>query len=591
MSSNLINSSDVNKQTPRQTQGIEKTIYIGVFFDGTNNNKFQVTMGKYFRLKQENESTSMTAKDRRSFGLNGDDCDTDKWFVEDSIHSADIYDHPNTLDANLAKGKTGRGNVAELPDESNNNDVVKGKKLYANILEAYKSGDSEKIKEGKGASAQGVETYTNVAILEALYAPPFCSSGDYFPLYIEGAGTDMNLSSSTPVSRAKGLLNGTGSTGVEAKVQKAISAIRNICYRYTAPSDIDNLNIHISTYGFSRGATEARMFAYHTSNKFDLFKDLAGFEKIKEVVLDFVGLFDTVSSEGGNFSNDVDDLKLWGINHATAVLHLCAMDEFRSNFALTDIENCIGSCGTELFLPGCHTDIGGGSSIGLENGITKINSEIEYTYYSVNISTERHFMRLYDPCSEMKQVSVATLNEMGWIDISSFINLDRVSRVDDEYIEKAGGAYKTDTVNIEAIHRNVQIRQYVKPGYSVIALNLMHSKAQKFFKPIPKGYQLPNDANNLLRTCYNKWESYINSNGRKKVLLSNEEYKALRRDYLHISMNDGIVGGHGATDNKVVNGPNFKKIANTSDKLIMRLVYTGSKGGGSKYMDELKYKD
>lgn len=586
MSSNIINSSDVNKQTPRQTQGIEKTIYIGVFFDGTNNNKFQVTMGKYYRLKQdkERESTSMTAKNRLSFGL---DSGTDKWFVEDSIHTADIYDLPNTIDVNLAKGKTGRGNVAETPNEGNNN-VVKGKKLYESLLESYKSGDSEKIKEGKGASAQGVETYTNVAILEALYAPPFCSSEDYFPLYIEGAGTDMDLtSSSTSVSRANGMITGTGSAGVEAKVQKAISAIRNICYRYTALSTIDNLNIHISTYGFSRGATEARMFAYHTRKKSDLLKNLAGIEKVKEIALDFVGLFDTVSSEGGNFSNDVDDLKLWGINHAKDVLHLCAMDEFRSNFALTDIENCIDSCGTELFLPGCHTDIGGGSSIGLENGITKINSEIEYTYYGVNFSTERHYMRLYNPRSEMKQVSVATLNEMGWIDTSRFVNLDRMSNVGDEYIEKSGGAYKTDTVNIEAIHRNVQIRQFVKPGYSAISLNLMHTKAIKFFRAIPKAYQLSNDQNNLLKICYNRWKGDISSCGRRIASLSNAEYRALRGDYLHISMNEGIVGGHGATDNKVVNGPNFKKIAKSSDKLIMRLVYTGSQGGGSRYMDEL----
>lgn len=585
MSTGYTDATNINKNDSQQSQGTEKTIYIGVFFDGTNNNKFQVTMGKYFRLKQDSESASMTAKNRLSFGS---DSGTDMWFVEDSIHSADIYDLPYTLDGNLAKGKTGRGNVAEMTNEGSNNDVVKGKQLYENLLEAYKSGDSEKIKEGKGASAQDVETYTNVAILEALYAPSFCSSDDYFPLYIEGAGTDMNLtSSSLSVSRANGMMTGTGSAGVEAKVQKAISAIRNICYRYTALSTIDNLNIHISTYGFSRGATEARMFAYHTRDKSDLLKNLAGIEKVKEVVLDFVGLFDTVSSEGGNFSNDVDDLKLWGVNHATAVLHLCAMDEFRSNFALTDIENCIGSCGTELFMPGCHTDIGGGNSIGLENGITKINSEIEYTYYSVNVCTERHFMRLFNPSSEMKQVSVSTLNEMGWIDTSSFVNLDSVSSVSDEYIEKAGGAYKTDTVKIEAIHRNVQIRQYVKPGYSVIALHLMHSKAQKFFKTIPAGYQLPYDANNLLRACYDKWKGYINSNIRKIVSLSNEEYKALRRDYLHISMNDGIVGGHGATDNKIVNGPNFKKIANTSDKLIMRLVYTGAQGGGSRYMDEL----
>lgn len=40
--------------------------------------------------------------------------------------------------------------------------------------------------------------------------------------------------------------------------------------------------------------------------------------------------------------------------------HICAMDEFRENFALTDVGEKVPENSLELFLPGCHSDIGGG---------------------------------------------------------------------------------------------------------------------------------------------------------------------------------------------------------------------------------------
>ncbi len=40
--------------------------------------------------------------------------------------------------------------------------------------------------------------------------------------------------------------------------------------------------------------------------------------------------------------------------------HICAMDEFRENFALTDVGENVPENSLELFLPGCHSDIGGG---------------------------------------------------------------------------------------------------------------------------------------------------------------------------------------------------------------------------------------
>ena len=607
--SGTTDADNVNKGEQLQSECIEKNIHIGVFFDGTNNNKFQVMMGKYFRMNEDKKSLSKTAKDRLDFGVSNDN---DRWFIEDSVHSADQYSTPTFIRDGKSNGNTyGQGNIADVPNDDKEN-IAKSQNLYRQILKAYKNGDDALINSGsKGANAQDVETYTNVAILEALYCPFIPEGDDYYPIYIEGAGTDMDLTDNSKIftSRTKGLMKGKGRTGVEAKVEKAIQAIRNICAKYLFQSSISVITVHLSTYGFSRGATEARMFSFHTRKKEDLFSGKEECEgkrdgtskankkglpdsivkKVKSCTLDFVGIFDTVSSVGDHFDDDVKTLTLWGIDHAVSVLHLCAMDEFRSNFALTDIENCISSCGTELFMPGCHTDIGGGFSIGLEKGSIKIISQIDFIVPGTmrTTMTERHFMKLYNPQSDMEQIGVNMLDEMGWIEKEQFLN--SVDEVSDVEVENAGGAYQKNISRglANMIYTNIEIRQYVKPGYSNIALNLMHKKSGDF-KPMPKAYQIPH-TDSILIKCYNNWLNQISGCGRKMATLTNNDYQKLRRDYLHISMTDAMVGGRGLTDNQLVNGPTLKNIPNTFDKLITRRVYKGTQNGGFTFMDELSF--
>lgn len=599
MATNSTNAEQTNKKDLIQVQLTKKVIYIGVFFDGTNNNKFQVTMGKYFRTKANQDSKLKTAKDSLDFGYANS---TDKWVVEDSFHSAEIYQtQNNNFSDNTSDDKRyGNGFAIGMPNNNaiinKNENTNESLELYNSIVQAYKKGEIEKVKTGEGAASQGVDTYTNVAILEAIYAPKECPSEDYYPIYIEGAGTDMDLTdnSNISLSRNQGLINGTGSTGVNAKVQKAIIAIRNICFRYTSQSLIESIELHICTYGFSRGATEARMFSFHTRDKNDLCGAYSN--KVSSVNLDFVGLFDTVSSVGTDFSDDVDSLNLWGINHAKSVLHLCAMDEFRDNFALTNIENCISSCGTELFMPGCHTDVGGGFSIGLESDRVMIytrEDEIGVNYLAFPHcnyikSSEYHLMHLYGPRSIIIKLGVDTLHDMGWIDRDN--NLNYIDGASDSDIETAGGAYQINNIySVRKQYTNVEIRKYVKPGYSNIALGLMHSKSTNFFLAIPTAYQLPSD-NTLFKRCYEKWAEEIESNGRRLATISNEDYQQLRRNYLHISMTEtGFIEGSGVTGNKYVNGPHFKNRKGSTDKLIMRKVFNGVEKGGFTYMDDLNF--
>ncbi|MBV6881793.1 hypothetical protein AXA65_17090 [Chryseobacterium sp. FP211-J200] len=80
--------------------------------------------------------------------------------------------------------------------------------------------------------------------------------------------------------------------------------------------------------------------------------------KVNHINVRFLGLFDTVSSYGLFHDNDVQDLSLDAVNKAQKVVQLAAADEYRKNFALTNIKNA-GFKGIELYLPGVHCDVGG----------------------------------------------------------------------------------------------------------------------------------------------------------------------------------------------------------------------------------------
>lgn len=80
--------------------------------------------------------------------------------------------------------------------------------------------------------------------------------------------------------------------------------------------------------------------------------------QVNNIAIRFVGLYDSVSSYGLFFDNDVDDLGLTAINKARKVVHFSAADEYRKNFALTNIIST-GFKGVALSLPGVHSDVGG----------------------------------------------------------------------------------------------------------------------------------------------------------------------------------------------------------------------------------------
>ncbi|HJV75985.1 MAG TPA: DUF2235 domain-containing protein [Noviherbaspirillum sp.] len=138
-------------------------------------------------------------------------------------------------------------------------------------------------------------------------------------------------------------------------------------------------NIYVSMFGFSRGATKARVFSNWFNWLCMLDAELCGSASPSlgtiPVTVDFLGLFDTVASVGlaaampfvdGHqaWADAESSLKIPGdIGPAPArCLHLVSGHEIRRSFPLDSIrfksgmpDNC-----TEIVFPGVHSDVGGG---------------------------------------------------------------------------------------------------------------------------------------------------------------------------------------------------------------------------------------
>ncbi len=197
----------------------------------------------------------------------------------------------------------------------------------------------------------------------------------YKSFYVEGIGTeqvtdDNWLSNSVGFGKAEekvGSGTGMGKRGIVARVEQAIATLLDYVEQLSEPLPVEEFLI--DAIGFSRGAAAARYFIWRLNAGLgkaefedfnygsDTIQDRLAASLTMECTAEykFLGLFDTVSSHGTDHENDVKDLHLDEIDHAKTVVQLAAAEEHRKNFQLTTI-----SKGTEIYLPGVHSDIGGG---------------------------------------------------------------------------------------------------------------------------------------------------------------------------------------------------------------------------------------
>lgn len=214
-------------------------------------------------------------------------------------------------------------------DGTKNNLYNTDSKKYAQKEVSYQNAYTNIVHLFKGGKASASETW----------------------IYIEGIGTKRNKT-----DYLEGYAFGSGETGIKPRVREAF---HKIIGALGAPHQLIVFNV----FGFSRGAAAARHFIHEAKSNPARF---SGWCLTKsQVMVNFVGLFDTVSSYeeslGKNFDNDVLELHLnFREGYANKVFHLAALDEYRENFSLTTIDSARNlEFGYEMYIPGAHSDVGG----------------------------------------------------------------------------------------------------------------------------------------------------------------------------------------------------------------------------------------
>jgi hypothetical protein len=229
--------------------------------------------------------------------------------------------------------------------------------------------------------------YTNVSRLETLCTGDATFEHSY-SIYVEGIGTTNGEGDSL-----WGMATGMGDTGVTAKVEAGVNELLRGIRELGIARGVIIERIHLDAFGFSRGAAAARNFVHFVlegDNPLQPRIEGRGYP-VEQLEVNFIGLFDTVASHGLNHSNDTEDLSLDAIRAAKKVVQLAAAEEHRKNFRLTDISSAVGAgIGIEIYLPGVHSDIGG--------GYTALSDEVELQIldFDVLFSTnalERRFER------------------------------------------------------------------------------------------------------------------------------------------------------------------------------------------------------
>jgi len=215
--------------------------------------------------------------------------------------------------------------------------------------------------------------------------------------YIEGIGTgadDINQldrknkelkSKGKPLKErtyyedsTRGFAYGSHKTGIEFRVLQSFEKIQTM-----VADDLGGripIILILNVFGFSRGAAAARHFIHKVRTEPGRFLgwDLTS----QRIVVNFVGLFDTVSSFDRSFSlsperskvfdNDVKELHLnFERGYASKVFHLTAADEYRLYFSLTNINSAIRhGFGMEVAISGAHADVGGSYDSAMQKSFT-----------------------------------------------------------------------------------------------------------------------------------------------------------------------------------------------------------------------------
>lgn len=684
----VIDAENVRTQDRAQTSPLDD-IYIAVFFDGTSNNMVR-------QMYVDDTERDELEKEKKDLRFLANEINSQPYVSENHLNMVcEIEDRIKEIDLMLAEQKNNAEyiKVQELRKKRRElilykHSIAHNAPYYGDIAQelyvtnnkiAKIENELEKINAynkitTKQLSQARTKGYSNVAILYSLFNEnkPLKSEGNraVHHLYIEGSGS-TNISSDLP-KNINGLGFGLGLTGVTALTSRAVIFVTDYLNSQGANISQDT-NLHFYIFGFSRGATCARVFAnlitrgknksivresefteflpkdYFVNDRLAFLEAGAGknsFDiKEEKITVDYLGIYDTVASIGFLKQKDGwnDPLRFsyalaknykdnWHYLNAyeyglysplnkrvSHTLHLGALDEFRENFAFTNLGSTLtGSC-LEIMIPGCHSDVGGGYVDCLEQEIilhkeTEKGGESRKTYISLLSPHKRPIGSIMYSAESLldkdtinnsmkrEELSLEAFYKLGWLDE----NWDKDNA---KKIDVNGNTVSCTTRAVEndgfGFH-HIKFRRNVKRGYSDIPLAMMRKyyyscKCLNLFNEIPPEYQYDGD----LKDLGDNMMKYVSSStGGKRIWLypggsyDSDTYKKLRMKYLHFTSTGRIFHfnftlpfinqtGPIHTDSA---GANFGNKPNFDlNGVLCRIAYDGDESKPNSHSDGVKY--
>lgn len=526
-----INANGTKQSSKSERENLPYVVIFGVFFDGTGNNMIQKKRAKALKKKLDDF---------------GDDLNKDKLL---EAHQE------------LQLSNNGSNSIAEELVKDEESDFSNIAALHNSYIGLNKSQQAS-MEENEGVKIR------------------------IFNIYIQGAGTNEVW---TDTSNFVGAGFGLGDTGVVALVTKAIRLIDIVVKGLTMDFELDN-KVYFDVFGFSRGATCARMFAHYVNGDLPLtrgYKDLFSLKKSylsqfrnKNRKVSYLGIFDTVSSIGINYDDNNIEYGLYSPNEAWVehTFHICAIDEFRDHFRLTDVGNAVNNNALEIYLPGCHSDIGGGYKSGsqtmriryglpkLSIGVKPASNLLEVNPLKANSTAEKddiNPIKIYNsmPDGQSKGITIDWLNQLGWH------NSDNSSY----------------SVWTDKLNHILNITRFSNRGYSNITLELMKDKAieltgrEMFDRGKTSRFTVIDED---LKTFHEKIKDIVKTGVQKgKYIITPDEiqYRLLRSNFLHFSASDSLIAAGKKTS--IVNAPTVENLT------LNRIIYKGDIGvSESHYM-------
>lgn len=561
MSTSFVDAKEPPKKDKDEQEPREIKVRIGVFFDGTNNNRYQVMLGRLAREK-ENKATPEEIQENNEI-LEGMELKklsgAEQWMLKktkDKAHTKRvIFQHQSRRWIGLPQG-----------------------------------------------SMQSVG-FSNIAILERFYKPTDQNDRTY-KIYITGPGTSEDLSKGiSPAGQA----TGQGAEGVVKKIWDAMDSIALRTKDINSDPSISGVHYVFDVFGFSRGATESRLFVdvccsrggrlsvfqegikkYNKifSNNNNSSEDKIQFPKQKDIKFN-VGVFDTVASVGvirnsqwvsskiaepvqgvvellSNTSTyhdqNVKDLGLNTVAHdgtVEKVVHICALDEYRENFGLCALPD--GGKVKQIFMPGTHSDIGGSTLPGYDEVsipislmkkpslMNMIDDSLSYNYLlgSPEDNLARTISRMQKwfwiprvaPLKQEVQMTIENLKRLGWLKDATNTPAGLQSDIFDD----------NDSVE------NVKVKRYSVETYSNLPLAIMAEQHNIVFEATQvKGkHAIPAKLPKSYGEMGSLWQS-CSSNFGQCFFPEEASYKDLRKRHLHFSASGGLIGS-------AVNGPHYNE--------------------------------